>query len=89
MSQCYTPEFKKKLVRLHLEDGRTYKSITDRNITSDLAIRTPQKALDSQPAIKGEFILRSDQGSQYTSKAFTEFCFCKQSMKLIGSFSYV
>jgi len=28
MSQSYTPEFKKKIVRLHLEDGRTYKSIT-------------------------------------------------------------
>ncbi len=28
MSQNYTPEFKKKIVRLHEEDGRTYKSIT-------------------------------------------------------------
>lgn len=28
MSPSYTPEFKKKIVRLHLEDGRTYKSIT-------------------------------------------------------------
>ena len=28
MPQSYTPEFKKKIVRLHLEDGRTYKSIT-------------------------------------------------------------
>ena len=28
MSQSYTPEFKKKIVRLHLEEGRTYKSIT-------------------------------------------------------------
>ena len=27
MPQSYTPEFKKKLVRLHLEEGRTYKSI--------------------------------------------------------------
>jgi transposase InsO family protein len=49
-------------------------SITDRNITSDLAIRTLQKALDSQPEITGELILHSDQGSQYTSKAFVEFC---------------
>ena len=24
----YTPEFKKKIVRLHEEEGRTYKSIT-------------------------------------------------------------
>ena len=27
MPQSYTPEFKKKIVRLHLEKGRTYKSI--------------------------------------------------------------
>ncbi len=25
MSQNYTPEFKKKIVRLHEEEGRTYK----------------------------------------------------------------
>jgi len=30
--------------------------------------------LDSQPAIKGELILHSGQGSQYTSRAFVEFC---------------
>jgi len=30
--------------------------------------------LDSQPAIKGELILHSGQGSQYTSSAFVEFC---------------
>ena len=28
MSQNYTPEFKKKMVRLHIEEGRTYQSIT-------------------------------------------------------------
>ena len=28
MPQSYTPEFKKRIVRLHLEEGRTYKSIT-------------------------------------------------------------
>lgn len=28
MPQSYTPEFKKKIARLHLEDGHTYKSIT-------------------------------------------------------------
>lgn len=28
MPQNYTPEFKKKIVRLHLEEGRTMKSIT-------------------------------------------------------------
>lgn len=28
MPQSYIPEFKKKIVRLHLDEGRTYKSIT-------------------------------------------------------------
>lgn len=27
MPQSYTPEFRKKIVRLHLEEGRTYNSI--------------------------------------------------------------
>ena len=44
------------------------------SITSDLAIRTLKKALDSQPKLQGELILHSDQGSQFTSKAFIEFC---------------
>ncbi|WP_036599342.1 transposase [Oribacterium sp. oral taxon 078] len=28
MSRKYEPEFKRKIVRLHLEEGRSYKSIT-------------------------------------------------------------
>ena len=28
MSQNYTPEFKKNIIRLHLEEGRTMKSLT-------------------------------------------------------------
>ena len=59
---------------IDLHDRSVVASITDRHITSDLAIRTLKKALDSQPAIRGELILHSDQGSQYTSKAFVEFC---------------
>ena len=59
---------------IDLHDRSVIASITDRNITSNLAIRTLQKALDSQPKIKGELILHSDQGSQFTSKAFVEFC---------------
>ena len=54
---------------IDLHDRSVIAGITDRHITSDLAIRTLQKALDSQPKIKGELILHSDQGSQYTSKA--------------------
>lgn len=59
---------------LDLHDRSVIASITDRGITSDLAIRTLKKALDSQPKIQGELILHSDQGSQFTSKAFIEFC---------------
>ena len=59
---------------IDLHDRSVIASITDRHITSDLAIRTLQKALESQPTIKGELILHSDQGAQFTSKAFVEFC---------------
>lgn len=59
---------------IDLFDRSVVASITDKHITSDLAIRTLKKALDSQPALKGELILHSDQGSQYTSKMFVEFC---------------
>ena len=49
---------------IDLHDRSIVASITDRHITSDLAIRTLQKALDSQPAIRRKLILHSDQGSQ-------------------------
>lgn len=41
-------------------DRSVIASITDRHITSGLAIRTLKKALDSLPAIKGELILHRD-----------------------------
>ena len=59
---------------IDLHDRSVMASITDRNITSDLAIRTLRKALKSQPTVKEGLILHSDQGPQYTSKACTEFC---------------
>ena len=59
---------------IDLHDRSVVAGITDRHITSDLAIRTLKKALESQPVLKGELILHSDQGSQFTSKAFVEFC---------------
>ena len=59
---------------IDLYDRSVVASITDRHITSDLAIRTLQKALDSQPAIKNGLLLHSDQGSQFASRAFVEFC---------------
>ncbi len=39
-----------------------------------MAIRTLQKALADQHPEKDGLILHSDQGSQYTSKAFIDFC---------------
>ena len=59
---------------IDLYDRSVIASITDRNMTSDLAIRTMQKALCSQQKIKEGLILHSDQGAQYSSKAFVEFC---------------
>ena len=45
---------------IDLHERSVVASITDRHITSDLAIRTLQKALDAQPARKEELILHSD-----------------------------
>ena len=39
MSRKYEPEFKRKIVRVHLEEGRTYKSITDEYVVSKTAIQ--------------------------------------------------
>ena len=44
---------------IDLHDRSVIASITDRNITSDLAIRTLWKALESQPTVKEGLIPRS------------------------------
>ena len=59
---------------LDLHDRSVIASITDRHITADLAVRTLRKAIESQPIIKGVLILHSDQGSQFTSREFVEYC---------------
>ena len=60
---------------IDLHDRSLIASITDRHITADLARRTLQKAIDSQPGMDvSKLILHSDQGSRYTSKEFTEYC---------------
>lgn len=69
---------------IDLRDRSVVASITDRHITSELAIRTLEKALESQRPAKESLILHSDQGSQYTSKAFIEFC---ESVHVIQSMS--
>jgi transposase InsO family protein len=43
-------------------------------ITSDLAIRTLEKALEAQKAEPKNLILHSDQGSQFTSLEFIRYC---------------
>ena len=60
---------------IDLHDRSVIASVTDKNITADLAKRTLAKAIESQPGIKPDkLMLHSDQGSQYTSKEFTEYC---------------
>lgn len=72
---------------IDLYDRSTVASLNGKEITSELAINTVKKALASQPKIKGELILHSDQGSQFTSKDFVQFCELKnitQSMSKAG-----
>jgi len=59
---------------IDLYDRSVVASLMDRRMTSDLAIRTLGKALSSQRKRSNGLILHSDQGSPYTSKAFTDFC---------------
>ena len=49
-------------------------SITSDAITAELAKRTLEKAIKSQKPDTSKLLLHSDQGSQYTSKEFTEYC---------------
>lgn len=46
MPHSYEPEFKKKIVRLHIEQGRTYKSITDEYDVSKASISKWRKELE-------------------------------------------
>ena len=60
---------------IDLHDRSVIARITGRNITTALAKETLQKAIDSQPGIDlSKLLIHSDQGSQYTSKEYTEFC---------------
>jgi len=59
---------------IDLYDRSIVASINGKEITSELAVSTVNKALALQPALKGQLILHSDQGSQFTSKEFVEFC---------------
>ena len=58
---------------IDLYDKSVLATLNSKRIDAELAIQTLQIALDRNP-VKGKIILHSDQGSQYTSRAFTEFC---------------
>ena len=59
MLQNYAPEFKKKIVRLHEEEGRTYKSITAEYGVSKAAISAWCKQFRDEcqksPELKNEY----------------------------------
>ena len=73
---------------LDLYDRSVVASATGTEITSELAVRTLEKALVNNPSVLREgVILHSDQGSQFTSARFTEYCEShgvKQSMSRAG-----
>ena len=56
-------------------------------MTSELAIKALEKALRKAKKIRNKIILHSDQGSQYSSKKFVEYCkknMIQQSMSIAG-----
>lgn len=59
---------------LDLYDRSVVSSITAREMTSELAIKALEKALRKVKKIRNKIILHSDQGSQYSSKKFVEYC---------------
>ena len=68
---------------IDLYDRSIVASVTSKNIDTNLAIRTVRTAL-SQAKKSRNIILHSDQGSQFTSKKFIEFC---ENNKIIQSMS--
>ena len=58
---------------IDLYDKSVLATLNSKRIDAELAIMTLQVALKNQSVPEG-LILHSDQGSQYTSGAFTEFC---------------
>ena len=69
---------------IDLYDRSIIASLNSSKITSELAIKTLKMAIASQPKLNAGLILHSDQGSQYTSEAFTGFC---ESVKIFQSMS--
>lgn len=72
---------------IDLYDRSVVASLTGKEITSELAKNTLKKAIASQSKLGEGLILHSDQGSQFTSEDFTEYCSSKkitQSMSKAG-----
>lgn len=59
---------------IDLYDRSVVASVTDRHITSGLAVATLEKAIASQRRFPKDLILHSDQGTQYTSLQFIQYC---------------
>lgn len=72
---------------LDLYDRSIVATLNGKEITSELAINTLQLALNKVGKRANKIIIHSDQGRQYTSKDFTEFCIrnnLQQSMSEAG-----
>ena len=72
---------------LDLYDRSIVASITAREMTSELAIKILEKALRKVKKIRNKIILYNNQGSQYSSKKFVEYCkknMIQQSMSRAG-----
>jgi len=72
---------------IDLHDRSVVASETGKWITADLAIKTLEKALNSQRRKPENLILHSDQGSQFTSLQFILYCQeqgIRQSMSAAG-----
>ena len=70
-----------------LYDRSVVSTVNSKHMDACLAIDTLRKALEANPSATGKVLLHSDQGSQYTSQAFKQYCEekqIKQSMSKAG-----
>lgn len=59
---------------IDLYDRSVIASVNSAHIDAELAIKTLEEAIRKNRIKKGQVIIHSDQGSQFTSKAFVNFC---------------